>query len=354
MVWRNLWYRKGRSLLTSAGIAIGVAAIIALGAMAEGVAEGYASIAGGSGADLLVTQADVTDLTFSTLDEPVGERIAALSDVKSVSGVIFNMVQLEDIPYFVVGGYDPDEVAIQHYKIVEGQQHLSEKHILLGRQAADNLDMTVGDTIRLYDTPFRVSGIYETGQSFEEGGGVITLVDAQAIFKKPRQVTFFQVQARDPELIDAVQARIEKLFDDVSVSKADDFADRANDGTVTASDGLGHQSDRCVDRRPRGDQHHGYGSVRADARDRGIARSGLAPQTHSLADSESGVGVWGCWVAWPEVGLGSSWSGSSTVPRRYLASRRGSFASSYSCRVLSWHSYWACLAGCTPHGAPPG
>jgi ABC-type antimicrobial peptide transport system permease subunit len=225
MVFRNLWRRKARSLLTMLGIGIGVAAVIALGAMAEGLAEGYAAFAGGSGADLLVTKSDAGDLTLSTVDEMVGERIARLADVRNVSGVIFNIVQMEKIPYFIVGGYDPDEVAIQHFKIVEGQPLSRDKEIILGRQAADNLKKSVGDTVRLYETPFRIVGIYETGQSFEDGGGVISLSDAQAIFKKPRQVTFFEVQVRDPTQLDGVKARIEQLFKNLSVSEASDVAD---------------------------------------------------------------------------------------------------------------------------------
>jgi ABC-type antimicrobial peptide transport system permease subunit len=225
MVFRNLWRRKARSLLTMLGIGIGVAAVIALGAMAQGIAEGYAAFAGGSGADLLVTKTDAGDLTLSTVDEMAGERIAQLADVHNVSGVIFNIVKLEKIPYFIVGGYDPEEVAIQHFKIVEGQPLSRDKEIILGNQAADNLKKSIGDTIRLYETPFRIVGIYETGQSFEDGGGIISLNDAQAIFKKPRQVTFFEVQVRDPTQLDGVKARIEQLFDDLSVSEASDVAD---------------------------------------------------------------------------------------------------------------------------------
>jgi ABC-type antimicrobial peptide transport system permease subunit len=226
MIFRNLWYRKARSLLTMLGIAIGVAAVIALGAMAQGFAEGYAVLAGGSGADLLVTQADSYDLSMSTVDEQVGERIARLSGVRNVSGAIISIVQMEGIPYFIVGGYDPEEVAIQHFKIVDGKPLSREKQIILGRQAADNLKKPVGDKVMLYDSSFRIVGIYETGLSFEESGAVISLADAQAIFKKPRKVTFFQVQLRDPTQVDAVQARIEQFFKkDVSVSKAADIGD---------------------------------------------------------------------------------------------------------------------------------
>jgi ABC-type antimicrobial peptide transport system permease subunit len=220
-----LWRRKARSLLTMLGIGIGVAAVIALAAMAEGIASGYAAFAGGSGADLLVTKTDAGDLTLSTVDQQVGERIAQLADVQNVSGVIFNMVSLEKIPYFIVGGYDPDEVAIEHFKIVEGEPLSGEKEVILGRQAADNLKKTVGDSIRLYESPFRIVGVYETGQSFEDGGAVISLTDAQAVFQKPRQVTFYEVQVRDPTQLDGVKARIEQLFDDLSVSEASDVAD---------------------------------------------------------------------------------------------------------------------------------
>ncbi|UCC86331.1 MAG: ABC transporter permease [Anaerolineales bacterium] len=225
MILRNLWRRKARSLLTMLGIGIGVAAVIALGAMAEGIAEGYAAFAGGSGADLLVTRSDAGDLTLSTVDEQVGERIRQLADVRNVSGVIFNMVSLESIPYFIIGGYDPEAVAIQHFKIIEGQPLAREREIILGRQAADNLKLSVDDTIKLYETSFRIVGIYETGQSFEDGGAIISLADAQAIFKKPRQVTFFEIQVRDPTQLDGVQARIEQLYDDLSVSKASDVGD---------------------------------------------------------------------------------------------------------------------------------
>jgi ABC-type antimicrobial peptide transport system permease subunit len=227
MILRNLWRRKARSLLTIVGIAIGVAAVVALGAMAAGIAEGYASFAGGSGADLLVTQADSYDLSLSTVDEQVGQRIAQLAGVRNVSGVIFNIVQMEGIPYFIVGGYEPQGVAVQHFKIIQGQPLSHEKQIILGRQAADNLKKTVGDTIKLYETPFRIVGIYETGQSFEEGGAIIPLSDAQAIFKKPRQVTFFEVQVRDATQVDAVQARIQQIFKkEVSISKASDVGDK--------------------------------------------------------------------------------------------------------------------------------
>jgi ABC-type antimicrobial peptide transport system permease subunit len=223
MVWRNLWHRKARSLLTMLGIAIGVAAAVALGAMAEGVAEGYSSAA--SGADLLVMQVDAYDVTLSAVDEQLGQHIAQLAGVRHISGVIIGIAQLPGIPYFIVGGHDPDSVTIQHFKITQGHALQREKQALLGRQAAGNLKKTIGDKIRLFGVSFQVVGIYETGQLFEDSGAVISLSDAQVIFKKARKVSYFEVQVRDLTQVDAVKSRIEHLFRDVSVTRAADLAD---------------------------------------------------------------------------------------------------------------------------------
>jgi putative ABC transport system permease protein len=57
MVLRNLFRRRGRTVLTLFGIAIGVAAIVALGAVAGALREGFASMTRGPKADFVVTQA---------------------------------------------------------------------------------------------------------------------------------------------------------------------------------------------------------------------------------------------------------------------------------------------------------
>ena len=68
MILKTLWRRRTRSLLTILGIAIGVAAVVALGAMARGMTVNYAtSIAVDN--DLLVIQTNAFDPLFSSLDE---------------------------------------------------------------------------------------------------------------------------------------------------------------------------------------------------------------------------------------------------------------------------------------------
>ena len=229
MILKNLLRRKTRTFLTMAGVAIGVAAIVALGALAEGLVAGYGAFSGGSGADLLVAQADAIDIAFSAVDEEVGLTLANLAGVKEVTGVVYTFAATEGMPYFIVFGYEPDGFAIQHFKIVagEGLTERAARHggrpLILGRAAADDLDKKVGDTFRLYEITYRIVGIYETGAPIEDGAAVVLLKDAQDLSKHPRQVNAFLLKLRNINDAERVRQRIEQRFSDLTATLSSDF-----------------------------------------------------------------------------------------------------------------------------------
>ncbi|MFP4345749.1 MAG: ABC transporter permease [Anaerolineales bacterium] len=230
MILKNLLRRKVRTLLTAFGIAVGVAAVVALGALADGFIEGYSSLAGGSGADLLVAQEDALDIVFSAVNQELGQTLAGLSGVTEVTPMIYTFAATEDAPYFIVYGYDPVGFAIDHFKIVEGEP-LSQsggaragQPLLLGRTAAEDLDKRVGDSFRLYESTYRIVGIYETGQPFEDGAAVVTLESAQTISGKPQQVNAFLLKVRPEADIERLRTRIEERFRDVTATTSSGFA----------------------------------------------------------------------------------------------------------------------------------
>ncbi len=79
------------------------------------------------------------------------------------------------------------------------------------------------DTLRLNGVPYRIVGIYETGQGMEESGGVVTLEDGSDIVQKPRQVSLFQAGLRPGADIEQVKQRIANLDSDLTVSTASDY-----------------------------------------------------------------------------------------------------------------------------------
>ncbi len=228
MIFRNLWRRKTRTILTLAAVSVGVGAIVAFVAIANGMISGYAELWSGSGADLMLSQTDALDPSISVVDESVADEIANLPGVDSVSGMVYGEISTEGVPYFLVFGHDPDGFTTERFKVIEGEglTSRSRHEIIVGKMAADSLNRAIGDSLRMYDSAYRIVGIYETGSGLEDAGGVITLRDAQAMLKKPHQVNVFQVQLEPEEDADEVKERIERRFPELAVTKSGEYANQ--------------------------------------------------------------------------------------------------------------------------------
>jgi ABC-type antimicrobial peptide transport system permease subunit len=248
MILKNLFRRKGRTILTLVGIAIGVAAIIALGAISRGLKAGFAAMTQGSQADLVISQAESMSALVSSVDEAVADEVRTLPGVADVNGMLYTNAMLDNTTYLIVFGYDPDGFAVDHFRIVAGQP-LAETHgvrgkpLILGRQAAESLDVQVGDTLRITGSAFRVVGIYETGSGFEDAAAVVPLKEAQALALQPHRASVLYVKLDDPAQADPLQARIERRFKDLSVATSAGFASQEElfdllDGIAMAVAGL--------------------------------------------------------------------------------------------------------------------
>ena len=219
MILKNLTRRSVRSGLTLLGIAIGVAAVVALGSIAEGISSNFAMVVGGSSNDLLITQAEAMDPAFSSLDETVGERLLAVPGVERVEPGVYTWVTTPGLPFFLLFGYEIGSTAMDHYRIVEGKPVSGPGQMVIGRRATESIDISVGESLRIQGTPFRVVGIYETGQGIEESGGVVTLEDAQTAAQFERKVSLYEIGLRRGDNTDATIERIEALHLELKISK---------------------------------------------------------------------------------------------------------------------------------------
>lgn len=235
MTVQNLWQRTTRTLLTLGVIGITVGGIMAL----EGLIGGFTDVivAMGGDAEIIVRQSGVADTEFSALDERIGEKIAAFPGVAHVSGLGFTGTILPDSgAIFIIFGYAPHEYSIQQFNIVEGESLTSNHQMLLGRMMADSLSKSVGDTIEVGGSRFKVVGIYESGAAWEEMGGVISLRDAQAYMGRPRKVTMYLVKVDQPSQAEEIVTRINASFSDVHASLSGEFVEQMPD--MQTVDGL--------------------------------------------------------------------------------------------------------------------
>ena len=229
MVFKNLRRRKGRTILTIVGVAIGVAAIVALGAVARGLRAGFAAMSQGSQADLVLTQANAMSALMSSIEETVADELRTWPEVADVDGVLLSNALTGASSYLFLFGHDPDGFSIAHFRIVEGQdladaRGVRGKPLILGRRTAQTTGKQVGDSLRLTGSAFRIVGIYETGSGFEDGGAVVPLEEAQMLTLQPRRVSMLYIKLRDPSEADRVEARIARQFPDLSLSTTSGFA----------------------------------------------------------------------------------------------------------------------------------
>ncbi len=233
MILKNLLRRKGRTFLTILGISLGVAAIIGLGAMADGVETGYNTMLSGSKADLVLSQPDAFDISYSAVDESLVTEIASMPEVAAVSGMLQGFVATERSPFLFIFGYPADSFVLPRFQIVEGAGLNSREArqargtpVLLGTAAAESQRKKVGDTILLGGQTYRVIGIYESGAPFEDAGAILELREAQELLGRPRQVSLFYIQLKDPGLRERLTERAARLWPDYEISGTDDFADK--------------------------------------------------------------------------------------------------------------------------------
>jgi ABC-type antimicrobial peptide transport system permease subunit len=177
----------------------------------------------------MALEADASDMGYSSIDERVGARLAALPGVEAVAGVGFAFGATEDAPIFLLMGYNPREFGVRRYNVVEGQPLTTNRQIIVGRKAAESMGLQVGDTFRIMDSTFRVVGIYETGQAVEESSGVITLRDAQRLAGRPHQVSMYGIKVGDPERIAEMLDYLDAHFPEIEVSLSSEFAESLPD-----------------------------------------------------------------------------------------------------------------------------
>lgn len=239
MILKNLTRRKGRTLLTILAISIGVAAIIGLGALADGLEAGYDSMLNGSQADLVISQPDSYDVSFSAVDEALIEEIQVMPEVREASGMVQGWTQVETTPFFFLFGYPEESFILDRFQLVDGvdlthrdAKRVSGKPIMLGSSAAESLKKIVGDTLRINDSSYRIVGIYETGDAMEDSGATLSLKDAQDLLGRARQVSVIYIQLEDPSLTDQLVTRVNRIWPDVSIGSTEDFADKQMMGDI--------------------------------------------------------------------------------------------------------------------------
>lgn len=192
VVCKNLLHRPTRSLLTLTGIAIGIAAVVALSSIAWGFQRSWERADAARGADLIVLKITTRDPMGAPFDAAMKEELLHLPNVAEASGLLSDLMSIEDGPPVLVFGWELDGFLWRHLRLVEGRwpKDDTENAVVLGTVAASIMKKSVGSSIQVETEDFVVSGIFESDALIENGCVVLALPQLQRLTENEGKITY--------------------------------------------------------------------------------------------------------------------------------------------------------------------
>ncbi|OGO51409.1 MAG: hypothetical protein A2148_11725 [Chloroflexi bacterium RBG_16_68_14] len=218
LIFSNLLRQKIRTGLTVLGISIGITTVVALGVITHSARASTEEILRAGTSDFSVGRAGSADLTFSTLTGDDAEKLLAYPQIEHVSGVLMAISRVGSNPFFVQVGIDPADLTYFEMPLVDGRKLAAGAgdEIMLGNEAADNLDAAVGESVEVREQSFTVVGIYHSGAVMLDGGAVLPLATVREYERKAGLYTLLYVRVRPGTDVEVLAARIEEEHPDLA------------------------------------------------------------------------------------------------------------------------------------------
>lgn len=217
LILRNLLRRRSRSLLTIVGIAIGIAAVVALTSLAWGFERSWSNVYRARGTDLIVTKTITRSAMPAAFAAGIADQLRAVPKVREVAGVLTEIFSVEDSPSMVVMGWEPGTSLWEHLGLERGRMPIptAKNELLLGSLAAEILAKRVGDRVQIETAEFVVVGIISSSALMESGAAIMPLPAMQALTERQGMVNFLDLRMTPdatPAELDQLRATIKSRF----------------------------------------------------------------------------------------------------------------------------------------------
>jgi len=225
----NLVRNRGRTALTATGIAIGVATIVALLALTQGLKQSVGGLSHLGGASLGVFQGGVADPTASVLPASLVGRVRAQPGIEDAAPIQLVTDALPDSPSAIVFGLRRDSF-VQRRLVLTAGRRSRDGEALVGSALASSGGLGPGDTVALKGRRFPISGVYDSGVAFEDNGVVVPLAAADRLAGRSGSVTTIAVVLEPTAAADAVTKELARAFPGTTTISNPGEAARANPG----------------------------------------------------------------------------------------------------------------------------
>ncbi|MFL6528506.1 MAG: ABC transporter permease [Chthoniobacterales bacterium] len=195
VVTRGLQRRPIRTGLTLLGIAVGIAAVVALIGLSRGLITSWTAGMKSRGTDIVVHNMRGS-LTPKPFPAATRDRIAQVPSLAGTCNILVDIASIENAELMIISGREWGCFAWENLKLVSGRMpnDQNERAVVLGTTAAEVLKKKVGDTVQIETEELTVVGIFEGGAFVENGSIVLALPLLQQITGNQDQISAIDVR----------------------------------------------------------------------------------------------------------------------------------------------------------------
>ena len=202
LIFANLTHRPVRTLLSVLAIAVEVTMILTLVGVSHGTLDSTAARARGVGADIVMRPPNSTVMS-SLSSAPISDKyVAWMMQQPHVALATGTAIQSLTFPDSITGlDFAAFNKMSGGFTYLAGGDPVGEDDITVDRYYAQQKHLHVGDTLRLVNHDWKVSGIFEGGKLARI---CVRLSTLQALMGAPGRVTVIYGKLDDPKLADQV------------------------------------------------------------------------------------------------------------------------------------------------------
>lgn len=239
MALRNVFRQKARTVLTILGVMIGIAAIVALGSLSEGLRVQITKSLEQAGGIVTVTEKSdqglFVGMTTSEISQETVDEILSVDGIREATPVIYEVGYLEDgsvgfgQPTLFESGVQPEDIELftTEGAVLDEGDLLEEgdtDYAMMGYTLSQRLDLEVGDIVTVEERDFIIKGVYEEfGDPGLDSGVIIPLEIAQDLFERDTYSAVI-VYPEDLDEVETLANDIEDSVEGVSAFTTAEFA----------------------------------------------------------------------------------------------------------------------------------
>ena len=246
MIFKNPFRNKTRSALSIIGIAIGIATIVALGLITAGMQDSVQTTFNEGGAEITVSNSTTVGGNSGMISQSTIDELKNFSGVTDVAGEL-SYSESSSRPSQGGGpnnggpnnggsgmmnsviGINSDKLALAGIKNINGTAFKDGScEAVVGSQYAMMNNLSIGDTISVSQTDFRITGTYETGSIFVDGAIYVPLDTLQNLTGTD-EVSSVLVKTGEGVNDTAVSEKIEEKHYDLTTLTSEEMSSMMND-----------------------------------------------------------------------------------------------------------------------------